>query len=239
MKKFEYKHSTYNKSSAEIIAPFVVNLFKPTSVVDFGCGKGDWLSVFHNLGVLDLCGVDFNTINQSEFAVEDAHLIKHDLGSPISINRKFDIALSLETAEHIAPEAANTFIENLCSHSDTIVFSAAIPGQGGKGHINEQWPNYWIKLFDRFGFKCYDILREQFWDNESIHSWYRQNILIFSKRTIDYQPVVALTNIVHPSLLEIKNKDINNILAGKMGIRVASRAFFKAVINLLSFQYRD
>lgn len=43
-------------------------LFKPRSVVDFGCGSSVWLAVAESLGAYKLLGIDGNRINPSAFA---------------------------------------------------------------------------------------------------------------------------------------------------------------------------
>ena len=78
--------------------------------------------------------------------------------------------------------SANIVIDSLCRHSDIILFSAAIPKQGGEGHINEQWPSYWAKLFKSWDFYPVDFLRCEIWRNASIPFWYRQNIMFFMLR---------------------------------------------------------
>ncbi len=37
-------------NSAKIIVPIVMDIVKPKSVIDVGCGVGTWLSVFKQLG---------------------------------------------------------------------------------------------------------------------------------------------------------------------------------------------
>jgi hypothetical protein len=87
--------------------------------------------------------------------------------------------------------------------SDQILFSAAIPGQGGSLHVNEQWPSYWIKLFSEHGYRCFDFIRPQIWTDRAIESWYRQNILFFSKRDIRLEPSQQNwlgADIAHPEI---------------------------------------
>ena len=54
-----------------------------------------------------------------------------------------------------------------------------MPYQGGTGHVNEQWPNYWIEQFAQRGYIAVDYIRKRIWDDEAIPWWYRQNILLF------------------------------------------------------------
>ena len=66
--------------------------------------------------------------------------------------------------------------------SDFVLFSAAIPDQGGMGHINEKWPTYWISLFEDRDYVCIDAIRKNIWNDDSIPWWYRQNALLFASK---------------------------------------------------------
>ena len=97
-----------------------------------------------------------------------------------AVTRRYDLAISIEVAEHIEPGNAEEFVRLLTGLSDTVLFSAAIPGQGGTGHVNEQWPEYWAALFRASGYGAMDCLRTKIWDDAQIPFWYRQNCLIFA-----------------------------------------------------------
>jgi SAM-dependent methyltransferase len=181
----EYNKDFYNQihdgalSSARAIVPEVINIFKPRSVVDFGCGTGAWLSVFKENGVDEVSGVDGSPEGHS--LLDEENFTLRDLSSEFSLDRKYDLAMSLEVAEHIPYKFADQFVDNICNSSDNILWSAAVPGQNGVGHINEQWPSYWVPKFHQRGYICSSIFRFNFWNNENIENWYRQNILIFTK----------------------------------------------------------
>ena len=91
--------------------------------------------------------------------------------------------LCLETAEHIGFEHAAEVVSNCARHADVILFSAAIPGQGGLHHVNEQLPEYWQHLFDEIGYEVVDYLRPLIWNDARVPKWYRQNMLLFVNRT--------------------------------------------------------
>jgi hypothetical protein len=113
----------------------------------------------------------------------------------------------LQRAEHLPATAAEEFVRSLARHGDAILFSAAIPHQGGAGHVNEQWPDYWAELFRRAGFAVYDWLRPRVWGNEQVAWWHAQNSLLFvregttgewTKRLPRAAPVGPLLRLVHP-----------------------------------------
>src|SRR6185295_2140887 len=121
----------------------IIKLFHPSSVLDVGCGLGHFLKVFIDSGINDVTGVEGPWLDNSKLVIDNELIQIKDLEEPFDLERKFDIALCLEVAEHISEHAAEQFIKTLTVHSDVIIFSAAIPEQGGQNHINEQWIEYW------------------------------------------------------------------------------------------------
>jgi hypothetical protein len=179
-----YNETFYNNQlsgtikSAKEIVPLIVELFMPEKVIDVGCGIGGWLSVFKDKGI-GILGLDGEYVSTAQLLIPKERFIPTNLNNSIGINETFDVALSLEVAEHLHPERAETFIAELCSLAPIIVFSAAIPFQGGWSHINEQWQDYWVDLFKKRSFFAFDAIRPQILDNKNVKSWYINNILIF------------------------------------------------------------
>ncbi len=186
---YENRHENTLYSAESILS--IVQRVVPeiSSAVDLGCGVGTWLYVLERRGAADICGIDGNWVNKEYLKINKECFIEHDFSKGMNpgIGRTFDLAISLEVAEHLPSGSAKEFVSLLASLSDFVLFSAAIPGQEGKGHINEQWPDYWISLFKNRGYTGFDIVRKSVWDDESIQFWYRQNILLFVKneRIID------------------------------------------------------
>lgn len=167
---------------AEVILSIVKRIIPEIkSAVDLGCGVGTWLSVLKQEGATDICGIDGNWVNENHLKIQKEYFIKHDFSKDTDpdISRTFDLGISLEVAEHLPSHSAKSFISLLTSLSDFVLFSAAIPGQGGVGHINEQWPDYWISLFEERGYIGIDAIRKNIWNDKAIHFWYRQNVLLF------------------------------------------------------------
>ena len=101
----------------------------------------------------------------------------------INLGKKFELVQTLEVAEHLSPERAESFVEDLTNLGDVVLFSAAILGQGGTNHVNEQMQSYWVEKFLQRDYVCIDCLRPQIWTNPQIDSYYRQNIFLYVKRT--------------------------------------------------------
>ncbi len=98
---------------------------------------------------------------------------------PLPLERTFDLVVSLEVAEHLPPESAPAFVGSLARLGPAVLFSAAIPYQGGEHHLNEQWPDYWAELFEQNGFVAIDCVRRNVWSDERVLYWYAQNTLLF------------------------------------------------------------
>ena len=166
--------------SAQIVVPEILSLLPGTkSVVDFGCGTGAWLSVFNGLGVKTIFGIDGGSIPPEHFLIDSNNFLSHSLIEPLRLEGKYDLAISLEVAEHLKEENAEVFVQLLCEASDVVLFSAAIPGQGGHNHVNERWPSYWQALFQKNGYRLFDIIRPLIWTDSRVEWWYRQNTFFY------------------------------------------------------------
>ena len=132
---------------------------RPESIVDFGCGTGSWLAEAQRATGADILGIDGPWTEDRTLEIGSGEFRQMDLTLPIDLGRRFDLGLSVEVAEHLPPAAARILVGSIVAHTDRVVFSAAIPGQGGMGHVNEQWPDYWSALFQEHGFRCDDLFR--------------------------------------------------------------------------------
>ncbi|MGI9149607.1 MAG: class I SAM-dependent methyltransferase [Chloroflexota bacterium] len=159
-----------------------MNLIEPRSVVDVGCGLGTWLSVFREQGVDDVIGVDGEYVRTELLQIPSENFLRYDLTRALILDRTFDLVVSLEVAEHLPSNSAEAFVESLTLLGPVILFSAAIPRQGGANHVNEQWPEYWIQLFDSRGYACLDPIRPHIWLKEDIEPWYIQNAFLYVER---------------------------------------------------------
>jgi SAM-dependent methyltransferase len=175
-------HSAGARRSAHVIVPLVLELAAVRSVIDVGCGEGTWLSVFHEYGIADVYGVDGEYVDRTRLEMPRALFGSHDLTHPLHLARTFDLAVSLEVAEHLPAEAADEFVASLTRLAPIVLFSAAVPFQGGLHHVNEQWPVYWAERFARHDFLPVDCLRRRIWANPDVEWWYSQNIFLYVKR---------------------------------------------------------
>jgi SAM-dependent methyltransferase len=196
-----YRELASAQESAREVLPLILDIIKPASAIDIGCGTGNWLAIAHELGVRDILGIDGPWV-KAHLAIPAEKFNEHDLSTPLKVDHRFDLALSLEVAEHLPASAARGFVQGLCDAADVVLFSAAIPGQGGRRHVNEQWPAYWAELFAGCGYQCYDFLRPRIWSNPRVTWHYAQNSLIFARAGSRHpfgEPATPLP-LVHPIL---------------------------------------
>jgi hypothetical protein len=73
-------------------------------------------------------------------------------------------------------------VASLVGMADLVLFSAAIPRQGGSDHINERWQSWWADRFAAHGFVPIDCVRRRIWSNPSVEWWYAQNVLLYASR---------------------------------------------------------
>lgn len=180
--QFYAQYQDGSRSSAEQVLPLVLDLVRPASVVDVGCGVGTWLSVARERGVGDILGIDGDWVKEEMLAIPAARFMARDLSRRIELDRRFDLVISLEVAEHIAPQYADTFIDSLTGLGPAILFSAAVPMQGGTSHVNEQWPEYWSGRFALRGYAAVDCLRRKLCQNRRVEFWYSQNTFLYVKK---------------------------------------------------------
>lgn len=176
---FYASHRDGARRSALVVGRLLLDWLGPRSVVDVGCGQGTWLAALTELGVTDVLGVDGAHVDRGALEIPPDRFVAHDLATPLRLERRFDLVISLEVAEHLPEEAAARFVESLAGLGDAILFSAAAPHQGGRGHCNEQWPGYWADLFAGHGLRCVDCLRRRLWSEPAVDWWYAQNALVF------------------------------------------------------------
>jgi SAM-dependent methyltransferase len=202
--------------SAREIVPSILETIAPNRVIDVGCGLGAWLSVFQACGVEDVMGIDGDYVDRDALKISPADFRPHDLTQPLQLDRTFDLAMSVEVAEHLEPQYAERFVDTLVSLAPVVLFSAAIPHQPGEHHVNCKWPAYWAKLFDRRGYVLFDHLRPKFWQNDQVSWWYAQNMLLFVRKsalpnypelTKNFAPATSPpAALVHPSFYLLQQK---------------------------------
>lgn len=171
----------------------------PKKILDIGCGTGTWLSAAKILGAKEVLGIDGVNIPDNIMKIKKKEFLCKDLTKPIKLKKNFNVVLCLEVAEHLDKKYSDILLRTLTNHSDTILFSAACPGQKGENHLNCRWPDYWQKKFNKLGFKCIDAYRQKIWEIKSIEPWYRQNIFL-AKKSKNAGNEQRIKKILHPDM---------------------------------------
>ncbi|UYN98936.1 MAG: hypothetical protein KIT02_13490 [Devosia sp.] len=178
-------------------------------VADIGCGTGTFLAAS---GAPFQFGIEGDWVTPAMLDTADISFENRDLEQSFA-GPAVDLVMSLEVAEHLSPGRAAGFVADLCAMAPAVLFSAAIPGQGGVGHLNEQWPSYWAAHFAALGFSAHDVLRDRIWTSESIPAWYRQNTILFlnaeTATALGLAPAdPALLDRVHPAFWARANREL-------------------------------
>lgn len=237
---FEHQKNMSILSAKEVV-PLIINILDPKSVVDVGCGTGTWLSVFIESGIFNILGIDGPWARNVEKLIPDNRFVYSDLSEPIQMKNKFDLAVSLEVAEHLPENKADQFIRSLTDLSPVVLFAAAIPGQGGTNHFNERWPSYWVNKFQNYKYDVFDIVRGKIWNNINIEPYYRQDLLIFvqkdhplNNKLTDLYPDkknVAMINIVHPETFTMRVNDLKRIPCRDLVLSL--RSYIGGILRIL------
>jgi SAM-dependent methyltransferase len=216
-------------SSAQVVVPLIQEYIAAKSVVDVGCGIGTWLVEFQKRGVSDILGIDGEWVSAEQRKIPKEAFQAADLRSPLQVPRRFDLALCVEVAEHLEAQYAFSLVKSLTQLAPVVAFSAAIPYQGGTGHVNEQWPDYWSQLFSKHDYVCFDPLRLAIWQDHRVAWWYSQNLLLFVHREhagrlvkLTEHLVSEPVRLVHPENFlahaNLRSASIGGILRAVAGI---------------------
>lgn len=200
-----YSKSYYRPAHAiklitlEYIVPRITLLLHPESVCDLGCGDAMTLRSFAKHGVKLVQGFDASIMDKADYFINPKYLsLGVDFSDPnFSISERYDLAISLEVAEHLEEKCSEKFVDLCTSASDCVLFSAALPGQLSATHINNQPGYYWRGKFDARGYVEIDFIRPEIAFKGELYWPYRQNMTLFVHHE-------KLRNT--PALLEIYEK---------------------------------
>ncbi len=213
-KSFYRELKTTATAAANQVLPFIVEHIQPKSVIDVGCAAGDWLSVCDDLGISDVHGVDI--YDGAVLSIPRERYDVWDLTKPYRLSRTFDFAMSLEVAENVPADHAQTLVESITRLAPVVLFSSAIPGQGGTYHVNEQWPAYWAAHFRKFGYEPIDCMRPVFWSNPRVASYYAQNMILYVAdrsrfASLTAMPSFSILPLVHPGLYDGASEELRRL----------------------------
>ena len=232
---------TGSSRSAKAVLPLVLAGLPLNSVLDVGCGAGAWLREYAALGISDYWGVDGDYVQKDQLLIPHDRFLARDLAQPFTLDRRFDLAQCLEVAEHLPKDRAAVLVDNLTRHSNQVLFSAAVPGQGGEYHVNEQPYEYWRDLFAERNFRLFDWLRPQLQQRLEIEPWYRYNSLLFihDASIAGLPSVIAATRLGDdqpvPDLAPFSNRLLKALMRGLSPATLSRLAVIKhTLVNRLN-----
>jgi SAM-dependent methyltransferase len=231
---FYARYADGSSRSASVVVPLVLSLLKAKSVVDVGCGIGTWSAEFEAQGASDVIGVDGAYVDRSQLLIPQERFFSHDLIKPLRLGRTFDLALCLEVAEHLPDARAKSLVADLTSLAPCVLFSAAVPGQGGTQHINEQYLPYWIDLFQSHMYQAIDSIRPRVLGNDSVEWFYQQNIVMFvaPNHPLLNQNFPKAQSFIHPVLYERTRRAVPLL-------KTIVRSFPEAVYRAIRFHLKN
>lgn len=207
-KEYYIKHQIGSYNSAINILGYILSQLDITSMIDFGCGMGTWCLAAQELNIKKILGVDIHDYADDYMLISSEQYKKCDLRNEVKLEICADLVISVEVGEHVEENCSKQFIDNICNHGEVVLFSAAIPFQGGQGHINEQPCSYWAQLFTSNGYMLFDCIRPQFWNSSNVEIWYKNNCVMFIRED-RYDAVINRfkvssypIDIIHPDMLK-------------------------------------
>ncbi len=216
-------------ASSRVALPLILGLVPGVaSIVEIGCRSGQWLAEAQRLGVPDVRGIEGPWFDLTEPSVDRSLISVLDYSKSVVLDRRYDLALCLEVAEHLPASAAASFVAQLSRLAPVVAFSAAIPGQGGLGHVNEQWPQYWEALFAECGYRFVDALRLPMWRAPGGPGYIAQNLFLAvdEQRLEAYQALAEIARSADGPVLSLVHPQV---FAAVPGVRSAARDLAEAI----------
>lgn len=141
----DYDH-VFIKELSDVINDYVKE-HNIKTVYDFGCGTGEYLDKLTK----EVSGITATGFEGSPNGIIYNNIVEKDLSSKLNLE-PVDLVISIEVGEHIPKEFEQNFIDNISNSSKKhVIFSWAIEGQDGNGHINCQNNDYIISEMEKRG----------------------------------------------------------------------------------------
>jgi SAM-dependent methyltransferase len=184
---FAFYHWLAKREAPSVVGSLLETFPDARSFADIGAGTGAYAAYLQRAG-LAVVACERSALGRAVARMQRVTSIPFDLTwpQPAAFGTTVDIAYSFEVAEHLPPELGSRLVQFMLELGPTVVFSAAHPGQGGHGHINEQAPSYWAAEFARAGADLdkgvTSMLAAQLTRTNTIAWWIAPNVQVFRRR---------------------------------------------------------
>lgn len=128
----------------------IIEKYEVKTYGEFGCGLGVDVVTALKCG-LDAYGIDGSEELRPHVLFPKEKYYTADLTQNLTVIPTFDMIGCREVAEHMPFEFSLLLVKNIVQNSRVAYFTGAPPGQKGSGHINCRTRNFWIALFEEFG----------------------------------------------------------------------------------------
>ncbi len=211
-------------TSAAKIVEHLSKYHSPKTVIDIGCGRGSWLKAFDDSEVTKKVGVDGPWNTQTDMLDSQIQFFQSDLANPesIQIEGRFELAISLEVAEHLPPDSSEPLVKALVKYSDVVLFSAAYEHQPGRGHVNTRQHSYWAELFAQEDYVVFDLFRPVFWGDSEVQYFYQQNCFLYVRKNSD-----IIKNFAERNIFPMANIEFMNCVHPKLFTRVIEPPYLR------------
>lgn len=123
---------------------FLIEEFKPRTMLDVGCGQGYAAKYFLDHGV-DARGVDGSLFAQENTVLPRDRFILHDYTKGPLRPKCVDLIWCCEFVEHIEEEYFDYVLYDTFAYSRVIAMTFAPPNSPGYHHVNCQERSYWVE----------------------------------------------------------------------------------------------
>lgn len=155
---------------------------------DLGCGTGVYVGGLIANGIPTI-GIDIEQDLLSEaLRAPIDNIVFADLTE--DVRSRFpprDLVVSIEVAEHIAPERAYLFLQNIVALSRKWIFMTA-SNEVSAWHLNPQPLDTWVEQIEAFGTHAYqsdlsEAARQRFRTTITLEEliWFKYNLMIFKR----------------------------------------------------------
>lgn len=170
-------HAGYTNEDTGVLDA-IINRFHPHTMLDIGCGPGGMLREAAKRGMIAK-GVDGDyTLDYSGLDV-----LVHDFTTgPAPLVDEYDLGWSVEFLEHVDAKYL-PFIKEAFRRCRRVFVTHALPRQVGWHHVNCQPREYWVRVFNSWGFTLQDRFSKDLRKASTMGGPYARRTGLFFERT--------------------------------------------------------